>query len=190
MRYLLFAILLWAQPLFAQKNIRIDRGEAKEAYAYLNEIRQNPNKYRRSLQIANVQQVSRHQLVWNKTLAKVAEQRAYDMAKRNYFDHVTPEGIGPNYFINQGGYWLNPDWLKKKSLNNFESIGANHPTATEAIEAFIIGHGSPGKMHRKHLLGMDTWNGSLQDIGIGFVRVPQGSAYKTYICVLIAKHDW
>ncbi|WP_149524209.1 CAP domain-containing protein [Sphingobacterium hotanense] len=190
MRYLLLAIALWVNPIFAQKNIKLDRSEAKKAYEYLNKIRSNPEKYRRALQISNIKQVTRTKLVWNKDLAKVAEYRAYDMANRNYFDHTNPEGIGPNYYIQKAGYDLNKDWLKRRSNNNFESIAANHASGVDAIEAFIIGHGSPGKMHRKHLLGMDQWNGSLKDVGIGFARVPRGSTYKTYICVIIAKHDW
>ncbi len=118
MRYLLLAIILWANPLFAQKNIKIDRSEARQAYEYLNKIRTNPEKYRRTLQISNIHQVTRTKLNWNDKLAKAAEYRAYDMANRNYFDHSNPEGIGPNFYIQKAGYDLNKDWLKRKSNNN------------------------------------------------------------------------
>lgn len=134
--------------------------------------------------------VSNTQLNWNDKLAKAAEFRAKDMANRDYFEHITPEGIGPNYYISKAGYYLNADWLKDIKANNFESIAANHATAVDAIKAFIIGKDSPGFMHRKHILGMDNWYGSLYDIGIGFAKVAEGSTYKTYLCVLIAKHDW
>lgn len=173
-----------------KKSITMDKREAKRAFELLNDIRMSPHRYAKELGISNPGQVKNTRLVWNKQLAKAAEFRAYDMANRDYFDHVTPEGIGPNYYINKAGYYLNPDWLKKMSANNFESIAANHPTAEDGIRAFIIGKNSPGLMHRKHVLGMDEWNGSLVDIGIGFARVPQGSTYKTYLCVIIAKHDW
>lgn len=189
MRYILFAFIIWAQPILAQ-NIKIDRREAKKAYQYLNEFRMNPKKYGRAIRVNNLRNVKQTRLVWNEQLAKVAEERAKDMARKNYFDHTDPSGYGPNYHINKAGYYLNPDWLKKKSTNNFESIGANHETAIDGIKSFIIGRGSPGFMHRKHVLGMDEWNGSLKDIGIGFVRVKRGAAYKTYLCVIIAKHDW
>lgn len=176
---------------FAQKkNITVDKKEARKAFELLNDIRMNPRKYAKELRLSNTKQVKNTRLVWNEQLAKAAEFRAYDMANRNYFDHVTPEGIGPNYYIQKAGYYLNPDWLKKLSANNFESIAANHPTAEAGIKAFIIGKNSPGLRHRTHVLGMDEWNGSLTDIGIGFVRVPNGSQYKTYLCVIIAKHDW
>ncbi len=191
MRTLLVLLLLVSTVAIAQnKNITTDRKQAKEAYDVLNDIRMYPERYAKKLEISSVNKVKRTKLIWNDELAKVAEYRAYDMANRNYFEHVTPEGLGPNYYMEKAGYSLNPDWTKKKSANNFESIAANHATAVEGIYAFVIGKGSPGFMHRKHVLGMDDWNGSLVDIGIGFVHSPSGSTYKTYLCVIIAKHDW
>ncbi|MFZ4261436.1 CAP domain-containing protein [Sphingobacterium sp. HJSM2_6] len=190
MRYLLIFTLCWINPLFAQKSVQLDRKEAKKAFHYLNEFRTNPNREARKLGLRSIKNVSEFPLVWNEDLAKAAEEKALDMAKRNYFDHVDPKGFGPNYYIHKAGYSLHKDWIKNKSTNNFESIAANHETAIAGIQAFIIGKGSPGFMHRKHVLGLDEWNGSLKDIGIGFVRVPRGATYKTYLCVLIAKHDW
>lgn len=169
---------------------KIDRQEARVACALLNEIRQNPRAYLRELHLNPGISITRTPLRWNDTLAKAAEMRAMDMAKRDYFDHTDPDGFGPNYHINRAGYTLNPAWLKRKNANNFESIGANHPSAVEGIKAMITGRNSPGFGHRKHLLGMDDWNASLQDIGIGYVRVPSGSTYQSYLCVIIAKHDW
>ncbi|WP_164110027.1 MULTISPECIES: CAP domain-containing protein [Sphingobacterium] len=190
MRIILFLLLISTSSIAQNRTITTDKQQAKEAYLLLNEIRMHPEKYAKQLGISPVGKVKKTKLVWNETLAKAAEFRAYDMAQRNYFDHVTPEGLGPNYYIAKAGYSLNPDWIKKKSANNFESIAANHATATDGIRAFIVGKESPGFMHRKHVLGMDEWNGSLMDIGIGFVHAPTGSTYKTYLCVIIAKHDW
>lgn len=190
MRILLLFFLFSSAATAQHGGITMDRQQAKNAYHLLNDIRIHPEKYAKELGIAPIDKVKGTKLVWNDDLAKVAEFRAYDMAKRNYFNHVTPEGLGPNYYISKAGYSLNPDWTKKKSANNFESIAANHATAEDGIRAFIIGRGSPGFMHRKHVLGMDDWNGSLVDIGIGFVHSPLGSTYKTYLCVIIAKHDW
>lgn len=187
----LFILCVVLAGAFAQKkSITMDKREAKRAFELLNDIRMNPGKYANELGLSSTAQVTHTRLIWNKALAKAAEFRAYDMANRDYFDHVTPEGIGPNYYIQKAGYSLNPDWLKKLSANNFESIAANHPTAEAGIKAFIIGKNSPGLRHRVHLLGMDEWNASLVDIGIGFARVPRGSRYQTYLCVIIAKHDW
>lgn len=190
MKYLIAAIFSLVAHVALAQRITTERDEAKDAYVLLNDIRSNPSKYRKQLGISDIQNVTRKALVWNKQLAKVAEERAYDMAKRDYFDHITPDGVGVNVQIADGGYTLNKDWLKNVKANNFESIAANHPSAVEGIRALIIGKGSPGFMHRKHLLGMDKWNGSLQDIGIGYVRIPSGATYKSYLCVIIAKHDW
>ena len=190
MKYLIAAIFSLVVHVTQAQRITTERDEAKDAYVLLNDIRSNPSKYRKQLGISDIQNVTRKALVWNKQLAKVAEERAYDMAKRDYFDHITPDGVGVNVQIAEGGYSLNKDWLKNIKANNFESIAANHPSAEEGIRALIIGKGSPGFMHRKHLLGMDKWNGSLQDIGIGYVRIPSGATYKSYLCVIIAKHDW
>lgn len=168
----------------------IERKEARAAYALLNDIRQHPERYRQALGLNPNEPITRTALRWDDALARVAEARAYDMASRDYFGHVDPDGYGPNYHIHQGGYSLNPDWLTNKTTNNFESIAANYPSATDGIRALIIGRGQSTKYHRKHLLGMDKWNHSLTDIGIGYVRMPSGSVYKSYLCVIIAKHEW
>lgn len=184
-------VLIVTSGFAPEKRISVQKREAQKAFAYLNSARANPGKVMRDLGVRfDINAVSKRPLRWDNKLARAAENRAKDMARRDYFDHTTPEGIGPNHFIQQAGYTLNPDWLKKRSANNFESIAANQPSAIDGIKAFIRGVGSPGYMHRKHVLGMDSWNGSLNDIGIGFVRVPSGSRYKTYLCVIIAKHDW
>ena len=193
MRIIACFIAFWLFSAFAAPSSsrpKIDRKEAKSAFLMLNKIRQNPRAYQRELHLGSLGQITRSPLRWNDTLAKVAEMRAMDMAKRDYFDHTDPDGFGPNHHINRAGYTLNPGWLKRKNANNFESIGANHPSAIDGIEAMIIGRNSPGFGHRKHLLGMDEWNASLQDVGIGYVRVPSGSTYQSYLCVIIAKHDW
>lgn len=168
----------------------IDRNEAREAYLLLNQIRANPRAFAKELNLDPRMPLTKAPLHWNDTLARIAEARAYDMATRDYFDHTDPDGNGVNYHINRGGYWLNPDWLKDRRANNFESIAANYETATAGIKSLILGKNSPMLFHRKHLLGMDEWNHTLHDIGIGFVRRDSGSQYKTYLCVIIAKHTW
>lgn len=173
----------------AQK-ISIHKREAQQAYRLLNDIRKNPEKYARELQLSNLKKVSRKPLRWNNTLAKVAGQRALDMAKRNYFDHVSPDGYGANYYIHKGGYTLTADWLKDRRSNYFESIGANHPSAVAGIKSLVRGSRQNNFAHRVHLLGMDDWNGSLYDVGIGFATGGRKSTYKTYLVVLIAKHNW
>lgn len=175
---------------FTSPSPTADRSEARNAYELLNHIRQHPERYRQALGLNPREALTKRPLRWNDTLARVAEARARDMAMRDYFDHVDPEGYGPNYHINQAGYTLNPDWLKEKKANNFESIAANYASASDGIRGLILGKGQAVKYHRRHLLGMDKWNHSLTDIGIGYVRMASGSQYKSYLCVIIAKHDW
>jgi hypothetical protein len=188
--FFLFLLSFVASSFCFKSDIVIDKNEAKAAYDFLQEIRNNPNKFYKELQFQKDIKVSPVKLVWNDTLARVATEKAYDMAKRDYFDHVDPDGYGINYHINKSGYSLNPDWVKHKADNAFESITANSFTGKEAIKTFIIDEGVPSLGHRNHLLGLNKWNASLKDIGIGFVKRETGSKYQTYICVIIAKHNW
>src|SRR4051812_17752181 len=49
---------------------------------------------------------TRTKLVWNPILARVARERAWDMARRNYFSHVNPDGLGANTLVERAGYVL------------------------------------------------------------------------------------
>lgn len=171
-------------------DIIIDKAEAKKAFELLKEIRRNPGNYSRELNFPKNTKPSAVQLKWNDKLAKVAEAKALDMANRNYFGHVDPDGFGINYFINKSGYALNAAWIKEKNTNYFESLAVNTPGGEESIKYLVIDARTPSLGHRKHLLGLDEWNASLTDIGIGFARRETGSKYKTYTCIIIAKHDW
>lgn len=189
--FLFLLLSCFAASSFCFKtDIIIDKAEAKNAYLFLQEVRANPNKFYKELKFKKDLKVSTIKLVWNDTLARVAAEKAYDMAKRDYFDHVDPDGFGINYRINKSGYTLNPDWVKNKTANTFESIVCNYFTGEEAIKALIIDEGVPSLGHRNHLLGLNAWNASLKDIGIGFVKRESGSKYQTYVCVIIAKHNW
>jgi len=192
-RLLIISLLL---PLIisfsADKGLIINKEEAQKAYILLNKVRLNQQDYYRDFQFEKNLSVTKKLLVWNDTLAKVAEARAYDMANRNYFSHVNPDGYGVNYYINKSGYSLNRDWLKTKNLNYFESLAAGSIDGEDAIRQLIIDEDDAknGYRHRIHLLGLDEWSSSLTDIGIGFVSRESGSEYQTYICVIIAKHNW
>jgi len=176
--------------IIAGNAVTIDKEQAQKAFLTLQNIRNNPNSYFQELNFEKDLKISSVQLKWNDTLAKVAEAKAYDMANRNYYGHVDPEGYGINYFIAESGYKLNSKWAETKSNNYFEFLTANVPTGEEAIKYLIKDSLTPSLGHRKHLLGLDKWNANLTDVGIGFSRRDSGSQYKTYICVIIAKHDW
>jgi uncharacterized protein YkwD len=168
---------------------RIDKEEAQKAFLLLNQIRSNPAAFTDEMPfLAEIEK--RPLLQWNDTLAKVAEAKALDMATRKYVGHVDPDGYGLNQKINEAGYKLNSKWLTSKELNYFESISAGAPSGESAIRTLIIDKGIPSLGHRKHLLGLDQWAASLYDIGIGFARPDESQPYKSYVCVIIAKHNW
>ena len=190
MKYLILLTFILTTSFLQKNEIIIDKNEAKKAFDMLVDIRNNPDKYYKELNYKKGLKPSSIQLKWNDTLAKIAETKAADMARRNYFGHVDPDGYGINYFINKSGFKLVPEWTKERNLNYFESIAVNSSNGEDAVRMLIIDKNTPSLGHRKHLLGLDTWNASLTDIGIGFCKRESGSKYKTYTCIIIAKHDW
>jgi uncharacterized protein YkwD len=166
----------------------IIKDEAHQAFELINTIRSNPEKYYTELQLDSKLHISKNPLRWNDTLARVAEAKAMDMAKRNYFGHITPECYGINHLISQSGYCLNGEWLKANNLNYFETIGSGQESGVETVKSLIIDEKDTGKDHRNHLLGTTQWDASLYDIGIGFVK-SDGSTYQSYTCIIIAKHN-
>lgn len=183
----LFSLLLFTvfNELKAQKP-KADRQKAKESFEYLNKVRANPATFSKSLGVNLSKVEKRKALVWNDTLAKVAEAKAMDMAKRGYFGHVSPDGEGINIMIHRAGYKLPDSWVKNKADNYFESIGAGTPTGEDLINMLIVDENEPTLGHRKHLLGIDKWNEELTDIGIGFIHAPE-TPYGYYISIIIAK---
>lgn len=163
--------------------------EIQEALDFLNKVRSNPNAYSGIIGVSLFEALPMPPLKWNKNLAAAAQRKAEDMAKRNYMAHVDPEGYGMNYFIQNSGYQLNPSWLTSISDNYFESISAGSSNPREAIIVLINDAGVIGYGHRKHLLSMGDFRKPCYDIGIGW-GYNINSTYKTYCCVLIAKHDW
>ncbi|OQP56356.1 CAP domain-containing protein [Niastella populi] len=186
--YMVPVVMLLLSFLY-NNNPFIVKEEAQQAFQLINTIRSSPEKYYKELQLSSKLRITRTPLRWNDTLARVAEAKALDMAKRNYFNHVNPDGYGINFFINQSGYKLNTDWLKDKKENFFESIASGHDSGIAAVKSLIIDEGDATKGHRNHLLGVTDWDASLYDIGIGFVK-SDGGDYQSYICIIIAKHNW
>lgn len=181
-------LLVVAACALFQPSPGVDKAEGKKAFALLNKIRQSPEAYAAEMPFLNEAKKMRA-LVWNDTLAKVAEAKALDMATRGYFGHTDPEGYGMNYYMNKAGYKLPARWLASKEANYFESLNAGAPSGEAAIRTLIIDEGVPTLGHRKHLLGLDAWNASMIDVGIGYARPLAGGEYKSYVCVLIAKRN-
>lgn len=110
----------------------------------------------------------------NPTLAEVARSRALDMGQRNYFDHVNPDGVGPNYLVSQAGYTLPDGWTTPATLNYIESIASGYPTAGLAFNAWMNSAG-----HRTHILGQDIFWATQTNFGVGYAYV-ENSTYKHY----------
>ena len=124
----------------------------------------------------------RTKLVQNARLMQVAEGKAADMAARAYFSHTNPDGIGPNYLVEQAGYDL-PDWYcQDLSCNNIESIAGGYCTPEDAFKNLLASSG-----HRRHLLGESSFYAEQTDYGIGFIKDP-GSPYTYYWVIITARH--
>ena len=178
---------------FTGKEPTLDKKFAEEAFEYLNAVRQNPSSYSQEIGTFMKNIPQQKKLNWNDTLARIAETKAMDMAKNDYFNHVDPKGFGINYYINKAGYKIPKEWLEKKSDNYFESIGNNYQSGKEAISSLIIDEGVPSLGHRKHLLGIGDFYSKNYDIGIGQAVFPvQGNDdfKETYTCIIIARHSW
>ena len=117
-------------------------------------------------------------MVADPILSQVARERATDLAKRKYFDHIDPDGHGANYLVRKAGYVL-PDWYPRDG-NNLESIAAGRASAGTTWGDWM---GSPD--HKRHLLGELDFYAAQTSYGIGYYA-DQGSPYRFYWVVITA----
>lgn len=164
----------------------IIKDEAHQAFELINDIRRHPDKYPKKLQLNNQQHIGQP-LRWNDTLARAAEAKAMDMAKRNYFSYLTPEGYAINHFFPHNDSTHKA--IRKDDLDYIEFIEAGSESGAEAVKALIADTDDTFKAKRNHLQDfIGTAETSLYDIGIGFVK-SDGSNSKSYTCIIIAKHN-
>jgi uncharacterized protein YkwD len=178
-------ILSGVQSKKSKISVKLLRKEAKNGFIYLNKIRSNPKLYSNEFGVDLNNIEPRPPLLWNNILAKVAEEKASDMAKRNYLSHITPEGLGINIMIYRAGYSINPEMIKDSTTNSFESITAGYDKGEDAVKSLVIDLNTPSLGHRFHLLGFGSWYAGLDEVGIGIARNPF-SLYEYYTCVIIA----
>lgn len=107
-------------------------------------------------------------------LVRAAQNKADDMAKRDYFSHVDPDGGTVNEYIRAAGYRL-PDYYPQKG-NNCESIVIGASTPEGAIEAWL---NSPS--HRIHLQGEIDFYRSQRAIGVGMSKAKDGRTIFVFI---------
>jgi len=123
----------------------------------------------------------RPSLACHPILARVARERAEDMARRRYFGHTNPDGFGPNYLVRQAGYVLPSYYGTEPDANNIESIAGGYPTADATWQGWM---GSSG--HRDHLLGLNAFWAEQIEYGVGYAY-DATSPYRHYWVVITAK---
>lgn len=100
-------------------------------------------------------------LVWNDNLASAAQAHSDDMAKNNYFSHVSQNGDTFIDRIEDSGY--------TQYRTAGENLAAGYSTAIDAVEGLME---SPGHC-------MNIMNGSFKEMGSGFASNPN-STYRYY----------
>ena len=118
----------------------------------------------------------RTQIHLDPILCKVARQRAADMAKRNYFSHVNPNGQGPNYLAKRAGFMVPSYYDQSVSGNNIESIAMTPGNSKEVFGLWLNSDG-----HRVHLLGDLDFYKQQSSVGVGVFRSPVAPHYKYYV---------
>ena len=111
-------------------------------------------------------------------LSQVARERAADMARRHYFDHIDPDGHGANYLVRTAGYVLPAGY--PGDGNNLESIAAGGSTASTTWSDWM---GSPD--HKRHLLGEIDFFAEQTSYGVGYYE-DAGAPYRFYWVVITA----
>ena len=91
-------------------------------------------------------------LQWNDTLKNSAESKAQDILNKQYFEHISPEGVGPAQLAAQVGY-------KYVVIGENLALG-NFETESALVDAWM---NSPG--HRENIL-----NPKFTEIGIAAKR--------------------
>ena len=102
----------------------------------------------------------------NDRLSRAAEDRAADMLKKHYFEHVSPEGIDPFTWVDREHY-------------NYQDVGENlatgYPTAASVVQGWM---NSPS--HRSNVLGA-----AYVDVGIAIADVSPVSRYEGPLVVCL-----
>ena len=65
-------------------NYVLQKEQAKEAFNYLNKVRVKPSDFKNEIGYFMNSIKPKYELKWNKILVEVAEEKAMDMAKKNY----------------------------------------------------------------------------------------------------------
>jgi len=185
----LLALGLFVLPSFTmypEKGVYIDRAQEQKALVLLNKVRQDPNSYSERYGVSLRGISPRPNLIWNDSLAAVAERKAMSMAYNGYFGHVDPKGYGINYYVNRA-YPISDDLLKDKKLSTLEAIQGGAPSGEGAIKYIVTNYNNEDATGRQLILGEGDFNGSLNEVGIGYVHATTSTKYQSYTVIILAK---
>lgn len=171
-------------PIHAQP-VKLHRDKAQEAIHYLNRVRANPPAYSDSIGIPLHEISPRHALQPDPLLTQVAEERAMDMARRNYFGHTSPDGKTVNSILCAKGYALPKEFCQYKTLNNFESICAGSDNGIDCINVLLRDEGLEPPGHRIHLLGLDNFYKTHTKVGAA-LAYRRDTDYEYYFVIVTA----
>ena len=130
------------------------------------------------LTTASGQQRDKGAMHLDERLVLVARARAMDLAKRDYFNHVNPDGNGPNYLVRVAGYALPASYPTDRKANNIESIGGGYMDAKECWAELLK---SPA--HRTHLLAMEPFFKDQTSYGIGHYYDPHSTYWHYWVII-------
>ncbi len=102
-------------------------------------------------------------LICDPILVHVARERARDMALRRYVSHTNPDGIGPNFLVQQAGYPLPSYYGTARDANSIESMAAGYATTDAVWSSWMNSNG-----HRTHILGQHSFYAAQVEYGIGY----------------------
>jgi uncharacterized protein YkwD len=112
------------------------------------------------------QKRERSSIVYSLELSAVARRHSCDMGHRRYFDHINPEGIGPNRRVILAGIDLPSFYSPDIRANNIESLAGGYQTADETLRGLLE---SPD--HERHILGLTPFYERQIVVGIGYCEV-------------------
>jgi hypothetical protein len=109
-------------------------------------------------------------LTLNSQLAAAAQAKANDMAKRNYWSHVTPDGKQPWQFVANSGY-------------SYDTMGENLAYGFTSGSAAVSGWMN-SQAHRDNML-----NPAFQEVGFGIANAPkyQNGTQETIVVAMYGK---
>jgi len=199
MRFLLILLLLLPPACLAgepsvdapAKREPAEPNAEEQLFIYLlNKARANPLAYGKSIELDLAGVAPQCALAVSKELTASSRFRADDMLKRNYFDHVDPDGTGPNSRALQFGYALGRNYKRDKVTNNIESISAGYDKAADILKSLIVDEGIENLGHRKQLLGMQPFHALAREIGVGILaRGTLTAKYEAYCAIHLAARD-